>query len=111
MLLCPCFPAPLPYCLAAARVRLERGPSAIRFHLSKCAPEQCGRWHEAPSPTTLNTYATRRIQKEVLVTRNVAAWPSGRRKKWVVLVLWVLFTMAVAGPLAGKLTGVQKNDT
>jgi RND superfamily putative drug exporter len=40
----------------------------------------------------------------------LAKLPSGRRTKWVVVVFWVA-VLAVAGPLAGKLTGVQKNDT
>ncbi|HEX6472277.1 MAG TPA: MMPL family transporter [Streptosporangiaceae bacterium] len=34
----------------------------------------------------------------------------GRWTKWFVLVAWLLVAMMVAGPLAGKLTGVQKND-
>jgi RND superfamily putative drug exporter len=39
------------------------------------------------------------------------AWlPAGRRTKWAVLVFWVV-VLAVAGPLSGKLTGVQDNDT
>jgi RND superfamily putative drug exporter len=33
----------------------------------------------------------------------------GRRTKWLVLVFWLL-VVAVLGPLAGKLTGVEKND-
>ena len=33
----------------------------------------------------------------------------GRWTKWIVLGLWVV-VLAIAGPLAGKLTGVQKND-
>ncbi len=33
----------------------------------------------------------------------------GRWSKWIVLALW-LGVLAVAGPLAGKLTGVQQND-
>jgi putative drug exporter of the RND superfamily len=45
------------------------------------------------------------------LTRNVAAWPGGRRKKWVFLVLWLVIAMAIAGPLSGKLTGAEKNDT
>jgi putative drug exporter of the RND superfamily len=40
----------------------------------------------------------------------LAKLPSGRRTKWLVVVFWVA-VLAVAGPLAGKLTGVQKNDT
>lgn len=34
----------------------------------------------------------------------------GRRTKWIVLVAWLLLTMMVAAPAAGKLTGVQEND-
>jgi RND superfamily putative drug exporter len=45
------------------------------------------------------------------VKRNVAAWPGGRRKKWVILAFWLLFTIAVAGSLAGKLTGAENNNT
>ena len=33
----------------------------------------------------------------------------GRRTKWLVLLFWVVL-VAVAGPLAGKLTGAEKND-
>ena len=33
----------------------------------------------------------------------------GRRTKWLVLVFWIV-AVAVCGPLAGKLTGAQKND-
>jgi RND superfamily putative drug exporter len=35
--------------------------------------------------------------------------PSGRRTKWLVLVFWLIL-VAAAGPLAGKLTGAEKND-
>ena len=35
---------------------------------------------------------------------------SGRRGKWVVLLLW-LGVLAVAAPLAGRLTGAQSNDS
>jgi len=45
------------------------------------------------------------------MSHNVAAWPGGRRMKWVVLVLWVLFAAVIAGPLSGKLTGAEKNET
>jgi putative drug exporter of the RND superfamily len=34
---------------------------------------------------------------------------SGRRSKWAVLVLWLII-LAVLGPLAGKLTGAEKNN-
>jgi len=35
---------------------------------------------------------------------------TGRRAKWAVLVFW-LIVVAVAGPLSGKLTGAEKNDS
>ena len=41
--------------------------------------------------------------------RAIVSFPSGRRGKWVVLALWIVI-LAVAGPLAGKLTGAEKND-
>ncbi|HEV2241479.1 MAG TPA: MMPL family transporter [Streptosporangiaceae bacterium] len=41
--------------------------------------------------------------------RAIIGFPSGRRGKWVVLILWILI-LAVAGSLAGKLTGAEKND-
>ncbi len=41
--------------------------------------------------------------------RGLASMVCGRRTKWIVLALWVV-ALAVAGPLAGKLTGVEKND-
>jgi RND superfamily putative drug exporter len=39
----------------------------------------------------------------------VASLPSGRRAKWFILAFW-LIVVALAGPLAGKLMGVEKND-
>ncbi len=39
----------------------------------------------------------------------IATAPSGRRGKWAILVVW-LIVAAVAGPLAGKLMGAEKND-
>src|SRR5262245_46448746 len=39
----------------------------------------------------------------------IAGLVCGRRSKWVVLVFWLVI-VGVAGPLAGKLTGAQKND-
>jgi putative drug exporter of the RND superfamily len=42
--------------------------------------------------------------------RGMARLVSGRRTKWVVLALWVV-VFAIAGPLAGKLNGVEKNDS
>src|SRR5258708_11531936 len=41
--------------------------------------------------------------------RTIVSFPSGRRGKWVVLVLWIVI-LAVCGSLAGKLTGAEKND-
>jgi putative drug exporter of the RND superfamily len=41
--------------------------------------------------------------------RAIVGFPGGRRGKWVVLVLWIVI-LAVAGSLAGKLTGAEKND-
>jgi putative drug exporter of the RND superfamily len=38
-----------------------------------------------------------------------ADWVSGRRTKWMVLVLWLVL-VGVTGPLAGKLTSAEKND-
>ena len=36
--------------------------------------------------------------------------PAGRRAKWLVLVFWLVLVV-VAGPLSGKLTGAEKNDS
>jgi RND superfamily putative drug exporter len=36
--------------------------------------------------------------------------PAGRRAKWLVLVFWLILVV-VAGPLSGKLTGAEKNDS
>src|SRR5215472_11418703 len=44
------------------------------------------------------------------VLRAIAYAPAGRRTKWLVLVFWLVI-VAVAGPLSGKLTGAEKNDT
>ncbi|WP_327000745.1 MMPL family transporter [Dactylosporangium sp. NBC_01737] len=43
------------------------------------------------------------------VARGSARLVSGRWTKWIVLAVWIA-VFAVAGPLAGKLNGVQKND-
>jgi putative drug exporter of the RND superfamily len=40
----------------------------------------------------------------------IAGLVCGRRTKWAVLVLWILIAMGM-GPLAGKLTGAEKNDS
>ena len=36
--------------------------------------------------------------------------PAGRRTKWLILVFWLVLVV-VAGPLSGKLTGAEKNDS
>jgi putative drug exporter of the RND superfamily len=41
--------------------------------------------------------------------KSMVGVPAGRRTKWLVLVFW-LVVVALAGPLSGKLTGVEKND-
>jgi putative drug exporter of the RND superfamily len=40
---------------------------------------------------------------------SIAGLPAGRRAKWVVVAVWVIIA-AVAGPLAGKLAGAEKNE-
>jgi RND superfamily putative drug exporter len=42
-------------------------------------------------------------------TGGIARLVCGRWSKWIVLGLWIV-VLAAAGPLAGKLTGVEKND-
>jgi len=42
--------------------------------------------------------------------RRLTALPCGRRSKWVVLGLWIVLLVAL-GPLAGKLTGVENNQS
>ncbi len=42
-------------------------------------------------------------------TGGIAKLVCGRWTKWIVLAFWVV-VIALAGPLAGKLTGVEKND-
>jgi len=44
------------------------------------------------------------------MTSSAARLISGRRTKFLVLVFWLVL-VAIAGPLAGKLTGAQKNDS
>src|SRR4051812_7155308 len=44
-----------------------------------------------------------------MATGGVARLVCGRWTKWMVLVFWVV-VLALAAPLAGKLTGVEKND-
>ncbi len=42
--------------------------------------------------------------------RELLYTPAGRRAKWLVLLFWVVI-LVVAGPLSGKLTGAEKNDS
>ncbi|MBV9383209.1 MAG: MMPL family transporter, partial [Streptosporangiaceae bacterium] len=42
--------------------------------------------------------------------RAIVGVPAGHRTKWLVLVFW-LIVVAAAGPLSGKLTGAEKNDS
>ncbi|MGD0244230.1 MAG: MMPL family transporter [Streptosporangiaceae bacterium] len=42
--------------------------------------------------------------------RTIIAVASGRRAKWAVVVFWLII-VALAGPLSGKLTGAEKNDS
>jgi RND superfamily putative drug exporter len=44
-----------------------------------------------------------------MATGGVAQLVCGRRSKWIVLALWIVI-LFLAAPLAGKLTGVEKND-
>src|SRR3954447_4518483 len=44
-----------------------------------------------------------------MATGGVAQLVCGRRSKWIVLALWIVI-LVFAAPLAGKLTGVEKND-
>ena len=44
-----------------------------------------------------------------MATGGVARLVSGRWSKWVVLALWIV-VLAAGAPLAGKLSGVEKND-
>src|SRR5690242_3095742 len=44
------------------------------------------------------------------MTGSAARLLTGRRTKFLVLVFWLVM-VAIAGPLAGKLTGAQKNDS
>jgi RND superfamily putative drug exporter len=44
-----------------------------------------------------------------MATGGIARLVCGRWSKWIVLALWVV-VLAIAAPLAGKLSGVEKND-
>ena len=44
------------------------------------------------------------------VIRALIYAPAGRRTKWLVVLFWLILVV-VAGPLSGKLTGAEKNDS
>src|SRR5882672_5322590 len=44
-----------------------------------------------------------------IMTRSVVGVITGRRIKYFIILFWLVIA-ALAGPLAGKLTGVEKND-
>src|SRR5947207_11380884 len=44
------------------------------------------------------------------MTKSVASLITGHRFKYLFVVFWLVI-IALAGPLAGKLTGVEKNDS
>jgi RND superfamily putative drug exporter len=46
----------------------------------------------------------------VTALRRLGYLPAGHRAKWLILVFWLIL-VALAGPLSGKLTGAEKNDT
>ncbi len=52
------------------------------------------------------------IQRGITMSRarTIITVASGRRAKWAVVVFWLII-VAVAGPLSGKLTGAEKNDS
>jgi RND superfamily putative drug exporter len=41
--------------------------------------------------------------------RAIISLPAGRKIKWMILAFWIV-VVVLAGPLAGKLTGAEKND-
>src|SRR5215203_4074432 len=44
------------------------------------------------------------------MSRSAASLLTGRHTKFLVLIFWLVLA-AIAGPLAGKLTGAQQNDS
>jgi RND superfamily putative drug exporter len=50
-----------------------------------------------------------RLRWEILMSWSVASWVTGRWTKWAFVAFWVV-VIGLAGPLAGKLSGVEKND-
>jgi putative drug exporter of the RND superfamily len=44
------------------------------------------------------------------VIRALVYAPAGRRSKWLVVLFWLILVV-LAGPLSGKLTGAEKNDS
>src|ERR1700722_10980385 len=53
---------------------------------------------------------TGRNSGNMSVIRALAYAPAGRRTKWLVVLLWLILVV-LAGPLSGKLTGAEKNDS
>src|SRR5882672_8873424 len=47
---------------------------------------------------------------DMSVIRALIYAPAGRRSKWLVVLFWLILVV-VAGPLSGKLTGAEKNDS
>ncbi len=73
----------------------------------------------APVPGGRGTGPDRLFDGEIFVTTartrtpskisRIAAWPCGRRTKYLVVVFW-LIVVALLGSLAGKLQGAERND-
>ena len=55
-------------------------------------------------------YPGRDTAKYETVSSHIASWITGRRSKYLIVVFW-LVVVGLAGPLAGKLSGVEKNDS
>jgi len=53
---------------------------------------------------------TERNSGNMSVIRALAYAPAGRRTKWLVVLFWLILVV-LAGPLSGKLTGAEKNDS
>src|ERR1700722_7416756 len=53
---------------------------------------------------------TGRNSGNMSVIRALAYAPAGRRTKWLVVLLWLILVV-LPGPLSGKLTGAEKNDS
>ena len=60
-------------------------------------------------PETLSTRPRLRNIPRAGRAARIAALPSGRRTKYLVLAFWIL-VIAATGPLSSKLMGAEKND-